>query len=160
LSPEKANPLSPSCGIVGLTLSRFLPDSKITLTDLPTATEICSHNLLPLPKSHQAAFQVLDWDEPLPSDIASTIFDLVVIADCMYNSDAAEALVAVIEKVVKKETLLVIAHKKRHESEEEFLRLLEEKGMVWLGRTKVEVGEEDTDLEEGGVGVYVMKRRV
>ncbi|KAI5818745.1 putative methyltransferase-domain-containing protein, partial [Pyronema omphalodes] len=54
--------LGAGCGIVGLTLSRFLPTSEITLTDLPTAHEICTHNLQFLPPSSRATFRVLDWD--------------------------------------------------------------------------------------------------
>lgn len=126
------------------------------MTDLPLAKEIAEKNLK---DQQQVVFQVLDWNEDIPADISSQHFDIIVVADCMYNSDAAPALVSVIAKLLKgmPETTLVIAHKKRHDSEEEFLHLLKESGVAMVGQTRVDIGEEYTDLEPEGVDLYAMQ---
>lgn len=134
---------------------------RITLTDLPSASEISHRNIECQERADTAEFCVLDWDSgELPGDISSRHFDVVLVADCMYNCDAAPALVSVIAKVVRPDTVLVVAHKRRHESEDRFLELLLDGGgdMVCEDRTRVNIGEEAAELESGGVDLYAIVR--
>lgn len=135
-------------------MARLHSNCHITLTDLAVATDIIRKNI---GDQKDVAFRVLDWESELPVDISSQHFDVVVIADCMYNSDAAPSLVSVVAKVIQDDSILVVAHKKRHVSEDRFLDLLEDCGMVCEGRTRVDIGEEDMDLEPEGVKLYVMR---
>ncbi|KAF8535672.1 putative methyltransferase-domain-containing protein [Trichophaea hybrida] len=146
--------LGSGCGIVGLALTRLHSNCHVTLTDLDVATDIIRKNV---GGQKHAKFRVLDWDSEIPLDISSQHFDIVIVADCMYNSDAAPSLVSVVAKVLQDDCILVVAHKKRHASEDQFLNLLEGFGMVCEGRTRVNIGEEDTDLVPEGVELYIMQ---
>jgi predicted nicotinamide N-methyase len=129
------------------------------LSDLPLAAEISNRNI---DRHPQVAFRELDWYEDIPTDISSQHFDAVIVSDCMYNVDAAPALVSVVVKLFKEspETVLVVGHKRRHESEDRFLHLLEQSGMVLTHRTHMDTQEEEgkgcTD-DGGGVDLYTMR---
>ncbi|KAA8905533.1 UPF0665 family protein c [Sphaerosporella brunnea] len=137
--------LGSGCGIVGLTLAQLHSRCQVTLSDLPLAADISNKNINGHP---QVAFRELDWNEDIPEDISSQYFDAVIVSDCMYNVDAAPALVSVIAKLFQKspETVLVVGHKRRHESENQFLHLLEQSGIVLTDRTHMDTqGEEEAE---------------
>ncbi|KAI5849984.1 UPF0665 family protein c [Tricharina praecox] len=148
--------LGSGCGIVGLALSQLRPNSHVVLSDLPLASEISAKNI----SSHtEISFCALDWDLPIPLDIAAQRFDLILVADCMYNVDAAPALVNVITTLlrVSPRALLTVAHKHRHESEERFRSLLEVFGIVQVDQALVALGEEDDELETSEIELYTMQ---
>lgn len=94
---------------------------------------------------------MLDWDQPVPVKISSKRIDLLLVADCMYNVDSACALVNVITAIMEKspDALLVIAHKKRHDSEIKFFDLM--KRFTILDTARIGVGEVDA------VHLYTMR---
>jgi predicted nicotinamide N-methyase len=148
--------LGAGCGIVGITFHHSLPDiSKIILTDLPEASEILALNLSSLspPNINPAiSHQVLNWSSPLPSNISSTRWDLVVVADCTYNPDVVPDLVSSLTRLREgnKEAKVLLAMKVRHESEMAFFELMSEAGFVVKEKCAVGlgmVGQEDR--EEG-----------
>ncbi|KAF8422895.1 putative methyltransferase-domain-containing protein [Tirmania nivea] len=117
--------LGSGCGIVGLALAALRGSCHVLLTDLPSAEEISQRNLQHSQKQLQGdvSFQILDWDDPVPP---STSPDIILIADCTYNPDSAASLVRAIEKCVNgsRETIIALAHKKRHDSETLFFDLM------------------------------------
>jgi len=149
--------LGSGCGIVGIALAQLRRDCRVMLTDLPVAEEIIRKNLRGLEKK-QIGFRVLDWDTKIPRDILLQHFDIVVIADCMYNVDAVPALVSVIAELTRgsRDVILVLAHKKRHESESQFFIALEDIGMTQTGHTVMDLGQSDLGIGEG-VDLYTMK---
>ena len=131
--------LGAGCGIVGITLLHTLPSpTRILLTDLPEATEILSRNLSPpvlglSPSSaSKISHQVLDWSLRLPSNVATTKWDIVFVADCTYNPDVVPDLVKTLGSVAdgNREVKVVLAMKVRHESEMVFFDLMKERGFV------------------------------
>jgi methylase of polypeptide subunit release factors len=82
--------LGTGCGMVGITIAQIIEDADVYLTDLPEAQEIVQRNInLARPaKGSTVAFQELNWDVEIPSNIATSRLDLVVAADCTYNSDS------------------------------------------------------------------------
>lgn len=84
--------LGTGCGIVGMTIAHCIPDAIVLLTDLPEAQEIVEHNIsqINLAKSSVLSFKTLDWDDELPQNLQSSTspLDLVLAADCTYNSDS------------------------------------------------------------------------
>ncbi|CZR61207.1 uncharacterized protein PAC_11103 [Phialocephala subalpina] len=147
--------LGAGCGIVGLTFAHSLPDiSTITLTDLPEATEILDLNLSPAnftPKSASTTIshQVLDWSEPLPSNISSTKWDLVLVADCTYNPDVVPDLVKTLGRVRggSRGVVVLLAMKVRHESEMVFFDLMGESSFEVIEKCKIPLPM--VDDEEG-----------
>lgn len=86
--------LGTGCGIVGMTLASILPNCNVKLSDLPEAREIVEKNItspvLELGSGSSLSFLELDWDNELPAQSASpeAKVDLVLAADCTYNSDS------------------------------------------------------------------------
>jgi predicted nicotinamide N-methyase len=124
--------LGAGCGIVGITLSHVLPStSQILLTDLPEASEILTHNLsLPPLQKPTLTHQILDWSFPLPLNVSSTKWNLIVVADCTYNPDVVPDLVKTLRAVAEgnREVVVLLAMKVRHESELIFFDLMTEAG--------------------------------
>lgn len=149
--------LGAGCGIVGISLATFFPHlSKVLLTDLPEASEIISKNLspstFPLPASPKLAHQVLDWSSPLPLNINSAKWDLVVVADCTYNPDVVPDLVQTLSRLAEgnRDVVVLLAMKVRHESEMVFFDLMHESGFKMREKCKIPLpvlGGEGEEIE-------------
>lgn len=125
--------LGAGCGIVGITLAAHFPEiQQILLTDLDVASEILEHNLSIFNPSSglKVSHQVLDWEAPIPPNVKSINWDLVVVADCTYNPDVVPDLVNTLRSLVEinREATVLLAMKVRHESEMVFFDLMQEKG--------------------------------
>ncbi|KAF8464615.1 putative methyltransferase-domain-containing protein [Kalaharituber pfeilii] len=117
--------LGSGSGIVGLTLTALKSNCRVLLTDLESAEEVVQRNLECSQTQWQgvAAFQVFDWNDSLPP---SQPPDIILVADCTYNPDSAALLVQAMRRCVSgsRDTIVVLAHKKRHESETLFFDLI------------------------------------
>jgi hypothetical protein len=132
--------LGAGCGIVGITLSTFYPNtSQVLLTDLPEASEIITYNLslLPAPSSHLVKHDVLDWSQALSPKVKDTHWDIVLVADCTYNPSCVPELVSTLRSVAlgggqkaNDATVVLLAMKVRHDSEMVCFDLLAEAGFV------------------------------
>ncbi|RAK80641.1 protein N-lysine methyltransferase family protein [Aspergillus fijiensis CBS 313.89] len=120
--------LGSGCGIVGIALAELLPECSVTLTDLPEVEEIVTKNIAVArpAKSSALQFQTLDWDEPLPEDICGGSIDLILVSDCTYNADSLPALVSVLNRLLQMspDAVILVALKRRHESETVFFDLM------------------------------------
>jgi methylase of polypeptide subunit release factors len=76
--------------MVGIAIAQIIKDADVHLTDLPEAREIVQRNLslAHLAEGSTLAFQELDWEDEIPTNIKTARLDLVVAADCTYNSDS------------------------------------------------------------------------
>lgn len=133
--------LGTGCGIVSATLSHLRPLDTILATDMPEATEIATTNLAQkygrmlssdgTPLAVEPEYVVLDWTEEVPPQVATKTFDLVMVADCTYNSDVVPDLVNTLKRVTdhSQQALIVVALKRRHDSESIFFDLMSESGL-------------------------------
>ncbi len=173
--------LGTGCAIVSAVVSRLLPNARVTGTDMPEATAIAISNLErnealyrdrianifqgsergkeKLAESMEARYEVLDWTEPLPPSATEIDVDLVLVADCTYNSDVVPALVATLSSLVQinPQVLIAVALKWRHDSEAVFHMLMAEKGMVQVDKHTERKGNYDVDAtgKEEEVEVYL-----
>jgi len=154
--------LGAGCGIVGLTFAHSFPNiSTITLTDLPEASEILTRNLtrssLSSSSKSTISHQVLDWSQPLPSNISEKNWDLVLIADCTYNPDVVPDLVETLGRIREgsEEVMVLLAMKVRHESEMVFFELMSEAGWVVRERCKISMSMVDDEEEGQEIEVFV-----
>ncbi|KAL4890954.1 putative methyltransferase-domain-containing protein [Aspergillus ambiguus] len=135
-APLRAIELGSGCGIVGIALAQLLPQASILLTDLPEVAEIVTQNISvsALARSSTLDFQTLDWDEELPNDLHSGPIDLILVSDCTYNADSLPALISVLTKLVQSspDAVVLVALKRRHESESIFFDLMQSAGLVDL----------------------------
>ncbi|KAJ5175261.1 uncharacterized protein N7482_001138 [Penicillium canariense] len=132
-SPLQVVELGAGCGIVGIALATMLANCEVLLTDLPEVSEIVTRNIndaSPKP-SASIKFQTLDWDEPTPNLTRGPI-DLIVVSDCTYNADSLPALVSVLDRLVRGSpgAVVLVALKRRHDSEAVFFDLMRTAGFV------------------------------
>jgi predicted nicotinamide N-methyase len=127
--------LGAGCGIVGIALATMLANCEVLLTDLPEVSEIVTRNINEAsPKSSASIkFQTLDWDDPTPNLTRGPI-DLILVSDCTYNADSLPALVSVLNRLVRgsPEAMVLVALKRRHESEAVFFDLMRTAGFASL----------------------------
>ena len=121
--------LGAGCGIVGIALSKLLSRCSVLLTDLPEVEDIVAYNLAAAKPSDSSTvrFQVIDWDEELPKDVQNDGVDLILVSDCTYNADSQPALISVMSKLVRlsPNALVLVAMKRRHDSEAVFFNLMQ-----------------------------------
>ncbi|AOW02496.1 putative methyltransferase-domain-containing protein, partial [Yarrowia lipolytica] len=118
--------LGAGCGIVGLAVEKHLGgQGSLILSDLEEARE-CAEESIALNNS-SASFMALDWADEDVSQL--TNLDLIIVADCTYNMDMYETLVACLERLLKANpsAKVVIGHKMRNEQESEFFEMLEQR---------------------------------
>ena len=122
------------CGIVGIGLAQTVPDCDVLLTDLPEVDELVEHNIeaANLAISSSVKFAALDWEEPLPEAARSRTFDIIIAAECIYNTDSIPPLVRTLSALIAKspKAVILIATKFRHESERLFFDLASKSGLL------------------------------
>lgn len=122
--------LGTGCGVVGIAMAQMVPRCSVHITDLEEAREIVGRNVdsATLAPGSTVYFEVLDWDEELSGEVSSRRHDLIVVSDCTYNADSMPALVCTLRSLsnCSPGCPVLIALKRRHESEEVFFGLMEE----------------------------------
>lgn len=166
--------LGTGCAIVSATLFHCVPHARIIATDMEEATEIATKNLdrnrtteedrgdgFHGKDSTDSSYAVLDWTLPLPAKIAERKSNLILVADCTYNSDVVPALVDTLKKLVdgSPDVLIAVALKWRHVSEAVFHELMKEKGMREVDKHTERCGNFDVDAtgREEEIEVYLFK---
>ncbi|KAF4553911.1 Lysine methyltransferase-like protein 5 [Elsinoe fawcettii] len=129
------------CGIVGIALAQAIPDCDVLLTDFPEVEELVERNMAAanLAISSRVDFAPLDWERKLPSNVASRTFEIIVAAECIYNSDSIPPLVRTIKALIAKspKAIAIIATKFRHETELAFFDLAAKAGLHTASKTKL-----------------------
>ncbi|KAJ5632390.1 hypothetical protein N7490_008729 [Penicillium lividum] len=132
-SALQAVELGAGCGIVGIALATMLDQCNVLLTDLPEVEKIVTRNMdeARLKPSSSVRYKNLDWDEP-PSDLCSQPIDLILVSDCTYNADSLPTLVSVLDRLVRTspDALILVALKRRHESEAVFFDLMKSAAFI------------------------------
>lgn len=130
LSKPKLNvlELGTGCGVVGITLAHCFEGATLQLTDVPEAEELAAHNIeLARGKlGDRIEYQNLDWELPIPDTVTAEGLDIILVSDCTYNTVSiphlVNTLVTLLDK--NKKAVVLIATKKRHESEKLFVDLI------------------------------------
>ncbi|EPS43109.1 hypothetical protein H072_2947 [Dactylellina haptotyla CBS 200.50] len=144
--------LGAGCGLAGLALHAVMPKATVTVTDLPITAEITSRNIELFTQAAQGPIQIryepLDWDESLPSWCSSTTYDLILVADCTYNTESIPYLVKVLDELctISPDVTIFLAHKVRHDSEEMFFEMAKERGLVKTEQLVFEMAGDTVDL--------------
>lgn len=122
------------CGAVGISLAQMLQKCNVLLTDLPAAGELVSRNLSVSQPAEGSTlgFRVLDWErDDERGDFYEFEYNMIVVSDCIYNPDNIPALVRVLGWFVSTASpgaMVLVAWKRRHESEKMFFELMEKAG--------------------------------
>lgn len=122
------------CGIVGIGLAQTIPDCDVLLTDLPEAKEVVEYNIEAsnLAISSSVRFAALDWERPLPPAVRKRTFNIIIAAECIYNTDSIPPLVKTLSALITKspKAVVLVATKFRHESERLFFDLACKSGLI------------------------------
>ncbi|KKZ63118.1 hypothetical protein EMCG_02495 [[Emmonsia] crescens] len=160
-TPLRVIELGTGCGIVGIAIAQIVPHCSVLLTDLEEVRDIISRNLecATLARLSTARFQVLDWDEPVPDEIAQHGYDLILVSDCTYNADSLPALVQMLTTLVQisPSAIVLVALKKRHESEESFFALIKNAGFEIDSRAVVPLPSLGSENESVDIEVYAFR---
>ncbi|KAL1302267.1 hypothetical protein AAFC00_002688 [Neodothiora populina] len=128
-------------GIVGIGLAQTIPDCEVVLTDLEEVVELVDRNIEAANPaiSSTIEFCPLDWEAPLPPKVKSRQFDLIIAAECIYNTDSIPPLVETLMALVQRspKAVVLISTKVRHGSEAMFWDLFEQKGFVRASKTEI-----------------------
>lgn len=129
------------CGIVGIGLAQTIPDCDVLLTDLEEVTELVERNIEAANPAmlSNIDFCPLDWEQPLPPAVQSRLFDLIVVAECIYNTDSIPPLVETLLALTQRspKAVILISTKVRHGSEALFWDLFAQKGFMQAGKTEL-----------------------
>lgn len=152
--------LGAGCGIVGIALATMHDKCDVLLTDLPEVEEIVTRNIKaasPRPSS-AIHFHSLDWEDP-PPELCSQPLDLILISDCTYNADSQPALVSVMVQLVRSspEALVLVALKRRHDSEAVFFELMEAAGFTVSEQTDIQVPGQHEQVDQ--IELYCYRRQ-
>ncbi len=149
--------LGTGCGVVGLTVAQRFPKADVLITDILEAEEIAQHNIgmvvgHPSPDGSfpKIVYQNLDWEKCLPDNLRNRNLDLILVADCTYNSDVVPDLVKTLADLVKynPEVLILVSMKIRHCSEIVFFELMKEEKMNFLEKIVLPLPLLGQDAEE------------
>jgi len=125
------------CGIVGIALAQTIPDCDVLLTDLEEVRDLVDQNISTANTaiSSKLSFESLDWEQPLPPRVSSRTFDIIIAAECIYNSDSIPLLVETLRSLIKRspKAIIIISTKFRHESEKKFFQLMAEENVTHAG---------------------------
>ena len=131
--------LGTGIGILGVSIATAFPSATVVMTDLLDAQSLVDENTRLNSKNHSqlmrnASFRALDWEErPFPQWTMMEKFDLIVMADVTYNTATFIALTDTLEHLLRtgsKGAKVLCCGKRRHDEEEGFWRLVQEKGFV------------------------------
>lgn len=122
------------CGVVGIALAQTVTDCSVVLTDLPEVDELVERNIeAAFPAiSSSIEFTPLDWEAELPLSVQSRSFDIIIAAECIYNTDSIPPLVNTICALLARspKAIVLVSTKVRHESEAMFHDLAQKSGLV------------------------------
>ncbi|KAF2752817.1 hypothetical protein EJ05DRAFT_542400 [Pseudovirgaria hyperparasitica] len=134
-TPLRVIELGSGTGVVGLSIAKWHPSAMVVLTDRGEAEAIILQNIATNQGlSSKTSFTRLDWEEELPARVQESgdAFDVVVVADCIYNSDTTPFLVQTLVRLVDRSpsAMIIMTMKIRHPSEAIFFELMRDKGFV------------------------------
>jgi Lysine methyltransferase len=144
--------LGAGCGIVGIALAQCFPNCVVQLTDLFESQELLCKNLdqaTPAPASSLRC-QVLEWNNGAGAMTSlEGEVNLVVVSDCIYNADSCPELVRTMSQIssASPSVRLLVAVKRRHDSEDIFFDLMTDAGLRILEQTTINLPHEVVDLD-------------
>ncbi|KAI9930977.1 hypothetical protein MW887_010632 [Aspergillus wentii] len=151
-SPLHVIELGSGCGIVGIALAQLLSRCSVLLTDLPEVEEIVRQNIAATSptRSSEIEYQTLDWDEKVPEDLfPDGPIDLILISDCTYNADSLPALVSVLDQLMhmSPDAIVLVALKRRHDSETIFFDLMQTAGFRNLHQDSMKLPSQHAQVD-------------
>lgn len=153
-APLNVLELGAGVGTAGVAFATLVPNTKVTITDVSEAEKLVALNIASnkAAKNSTVSFATLDWSEEVPSEILGQSFDVVLVADCIYNEDSIPALVITLSSLARTspDMVVLVATKTRHSSEAIFFDLVKKEQLKVVAQTSVlaPAGVAEEDLQE------------
>jgi precorrin-6B methylase 2 len=132
-------------GLVGLAMGILLQNCHVTLTDLETASSLVHENISQNQKSFapgsSAEFKVLEWANH-PEWLSKMEYNVIFVGDCIYNTDYAHDLLKTLQFVLQDCSIIILASKLRHKSEDSFDEMLVGYGITAISRLTISLENE------------------
>jgi Lysine methyltransferase len=160
-SPVNILELGAGCGVAGIALAHCFPNCVVQLTDRAESQGILCRNVNFATPAKNSSLQArtLDWEAKAGEASMERDLALVIVSDCTYNADSCPDLVSTLSRVsaVSSGVRILVALKRRHDSEDVFFSLMGEAHMQLLEQTTVELAHEPSvhDSEPPKVELYV-----
>jgi predicted nicotinamide N-methyase len=149
--PLQVVELGAGCGIVGIALAQWFANCAVQLTDLSHAQGILARNIEQATCASKSSLRchMLDWNADSSRRISACSSALIVVSDCTYNADSSPDLVAELSRLAagSPNVKILVAMKRRHDSEDVFFDLMTDAGMRMLEQSIVELPQEVSDLD-------------
>eukprot|EP01119_Soliformovum_irregulare_P020327 TRINITY_DN6557_c0_g1_i2.p1 TRINITY_DN6557_c0_g1~~TRINITY_DN6557_c0_g1_i2.p1 ORF type:complete len:179 (+),score=52.91 TRINITY_DN6557_c0_g1_i2:232-768(+) len=118
--------LGAGCGLVGISIAKLFPSSKILITDLGPLVPLIEKNIkLNGLDSSQVIAQEYFWGNEIPDSIQA---DVIVASDCVWVPYLVEPFVSALEKWANPSTLVLIAYQERSQiSQNSFIEKAQQK---------------------------------
>ena len=152
-APMNVLELGTGVGILGISIAAQFPHIKVVATDLVDAQSLVEENIRinVSPHSHfkrNMSFRPLDWEQrPFPAWTVDEKFDAIVMADVTYNTSTFMALADTLQHLLRtgsKGARVICCAKRRHDDEEEFWDIVQDRGFVIQKRIVFAVDLEGT----------------
>ncbi|KAE8445304.1 hypothetical protein EG329_013542 [Mollisiaceae sp. DMI_Dod_QoI] len=144
-------------GLVGLAVAlKFQLDYPIYITDQENMIDLMRKNITLNGLESRVKELVLNWGDPLPSDIVKEKPDVILAADCVYFEPAFPLLLATLEELLNlcREAVVYFCFKKRRRADMQFMKIARKKFLV------EEVEDEDREtFSREGLFLYTFKRK-
>lgn len=147
-----------------------MPACEVVLTDLAAAQDILERNTsaATLNRGSSTTLQILDWEQPLPETICQNQYDAILVSDCTYNPDSLPGLIQILGLLNQQSpaAAVVVALKRRHESEAVFFELMQSVGFRICDQSKLSLStpaagidtEDDDEDETRPVEIYIFRK--
>lgn len=143
--------LGAGCGIVGIALAHCFSNCMVQLTDLVEAQDILSKNLGQATPAASSSLRgrTLEWNDESGEASLECEFNLIIVSDCIYNPDSCPDLVRTLSRVssASPDVRILVAAKRRHDSEDVFFDLMRDAQMQILEKTTIDLPYETSDLD-------------
>jgi Lysine methyltransferase len=144
--------LGAGCGMVGIALAQSFGNCAVQLTDQANAQDILFRNMEQARPAKNSSLQhrILDWDVDSGEASLERDLSLIVISDCTYNADSCPDLVRTVAQASSTSpgVRILVAMKRRHDSEEIFFELMRDAHMHILEQITIELPSESSSVME------------
>jgi predicted nicotinamide N-methyase len=117
ISNKKLIELGSGTGLTGIAAS-IIGAEEITLTDLPDVLPFLKQNLVTNKVQDKIAVTALDWKT---SSTHNTKYDIILGSDLIFSVNSIIPLIQTLHHLSHSETVILLAHKFRHEDVDDML---------------------------------------
>ncbi|KAJ8658874.1 hypothetical protein O0I10_005256 [Lichtheimia ornata] len=154
LQGKKVLELGSGTGLVGLAVAKGCANvDTMVITDQIPMMHLMSQNITLNKLDGRVQAKILDWGEPISSDIP--VPDVILASDCVYLEVAYQPLIDTLVALSNKDTDIYMSYRKRRRANKRFFQMARKKFHL------IEVTEDPKreQYTKDGLRLYLMKKK-